>query len=339
MKLWKRASGALKDQKSILRASLTSRSGLRNTNIETTVIKATTHGESRVDYHSIQRVFAWVKISDDSLHHVLWVLFRRMKTTCNWVVTLKGLMLLHGVFCCKVPGIQEIERLPFDLINLKDKHTKHEKMLGLNNFICAYYAFLDEKSSFIFLHSREQTKRRETLPHDEMNEEQKQKLVIQDFIWLQKLQGLLDTLLEIQLKSSQPVNMLVLEAMDCIVIEVFDIYGRICNGIGTVIERIYSAGIGEAKMALSILHKAKVQNEELWVFLDFCRDIGVGNASHCPNMEQVPEESIRELEDIISGVSEIEQFPKEEEKRIIVVEKHTFKKKHDDNNRLKTDKQ
>ncbi|GJS45050.1 putative clathrin assembly protein [Tanacetum coccineum] len=118
MKLWKRASGALKDHKSILRASLTSRSGLQNTNIETTVIKATTHDESRVDYHSIQRVFAWVKISDDSLHHVLWVLFRRMKKTGNWLVTLKGLMLLHGVFCSKVPRIKEIGRFLISMVEL-----------------------------------------------------------------------------------------------------------------------------------------------------------------------------------------------------------------------------
>ncbi|PWA87992.1 hypothetical protein CTI12_AA124870 [Artemisia annua] len=336
MKLWKRASGALKDRKSILKASLTCRSGLRNINIETTVIKATTHDESRVDYHSIQSVFAWVRISDDSLHHVLWALFRRMEKTCSWVVILKGLMLLHGVFCCKVPGIQEIGRLPLNLINLKDKHTKHGKMLGLNNFIRAYYGFLDEKSSFIFLHSQEQTKRMETFSHDETSDQQKEKFMIQDFFWLQKLQGLLHTLLLIQLKSSQPVNMLVLEAMDCIVIEVYDIYGRISNGIETLIGRINSAGIGEARMALLILHKAKVQNEELSVFLEFCKDIGVGNAYHSPKIEPVPEESIRELEDIINGVSEIEQFPKEEEKRIVVIEKHTFKKTHDDNNSLKT---
>ena len=254
MKLWKRASGALKDRKSILKASLACRSRLRNINIETTVIKATTHDESRVDYHSMQSVFAWVRISDDSLHHVLWALFRRMEKTCNWVVILKGLMLLHGVFCCKVPGIQEIGRLPFNLINLKDKHTKHGKMLGLTNFIRAYYAFLDEKSSFIFLHSQEQTKRMETLSHDETNDQHKEKFMIQDFFWLQKLQGLLDTLLHIQLKSSQPVNMLVLEAMDWIVIEVYDIYGRISNGIEMVIGRINSAGIDEARMALLILH-------------------------------------------------------------------------------------
>nr|XP_043639283.1 putative clathrin assembly protein At1g25240 [Erigeron canadensis] len=321
MQLWKRASGALKDHGSLLRASLTRRSSLSNPNIEIAVIKATTHDESHVDYRSAQRVFAWVRISDEFLYRVLWVLFNRMNRNRNWVVALKGLMLLHGVFCCKVPGIQEIGQLPYNLLNLKDKYVKHEKMSCLTTFIRAYFVFLGEKSGFIFFHSQEQRKR-EVLSPDKTHEEQNENMIKQDFIWLQNLQYLLDKSLEIQPKSTT-VNVLVLEAMDCIVVEIYDIYSRISNGIGTILMKTYSAGKQEAKMALSILQKAKVQHEQLSNFFEYCKDIGVCNASECPKMEQIPDEVILELEHIISGdlsQSENKHYTKEEVKSIKVVE-------------------
>ncbi|KAL8265909.1 hypothetical protein R6Q59_003253 [Mikania micrantha] len=337
MKLWKRAAGALKDRTSILKASLTSRSTLRNPNIETAVIRATTHDESTVDYRSTQNVFAWVRISDDCLYYVLWVLFRRVKRTHNWAVALKGLMLLHGVFSCKVPGIQEIGQLPYGLLNLREKHTKHGKASDLHAFIHAYYAFLDKKSSFILLHSEEQMKRAVALPENETEEKQKQKLMMQDLIWLQKLQGLLDALLRIRPRSSQTANALVLEAMDCIMIEIYDIYSRISIGIGTILMTVYSAGKNEAIMVLPVLQKAKVQIEEVCRFFEFCRDIGVGNTSECPQMEQIPEEVFKELEDIISGNSKqpgIKNFPKEEVKSVIVVSNHKLIKTYDQNNSI-----
>ncbi|KAK9074915.1 hypothetical protein SSX86_003234 [Deinandra increscens subsp. villosa] len=338
MKLWKRASGVLKDRTSILKASLTPRSTLRNPNLETAVIRATTHDESSVDYRSTQHVFTWVRISDDCLYRVLWVLFRRMKRTHNWAVALKGLMLLHGVFCCKVPGIQEIGELPSDLLlNVREKRIKYGKTSDVNTFIQAYYAFLDQKSSFISLHSQERIKRAVVSSGDETNREEKQKSMMQDLIWLQKLQGLIDTLLRIRPKSSRTINVLVLEAMDCVMIEIYDIYSRISIGIGTVLMTVYSAGKNEAVIVLPILQKAKVQSEQVSLFFEFCRDIGVGNTSECPKMENIPEEVIQELKDIISGDSEqprSKNFPEEEVKSVIVVTNHKLNKTHDHNSNL-----
>ncbi|XP_071703487.1 putative clathrin assembly protein At1g25240 [Rutidosis leptorrhynchoides] len=336
MKLWKRASGALKDQKSLLKASLTYRSALRNPNIEKAVIRATSHDESRVDYQSAQRIFAWVRISDDCLYRVLWALFGRMKRTHNWAVALKGIMLLHGIFCCKVSGIQDIGRLPYDVLNLKDMGIKHRKFSGLNAFIHAYYAYLDAKSRFIFLHSQEQRKLA-VLSLEETNDEEKQNSTIHDFVWLQHLQGLLDTLLETQPNSSQMVSVLILEAMDCIVIELYDIYSRISNGIGNVLARITSCGENEAKMALSIMQKAKIQDDEVSGFFKFCKDIGVGNAFECPKMEEIPEEVFQELEQRIKRDPEqlkTDQSPEEQMKPVIVVEQHNVMKTCDHNNSM-----
>uniref|UniRef100_A0A5B7BUE4 ENTH domain-containing protein n=1 Tax=Davidia involucrata TaxID=16924 RepID=A0A5B7BUE4_DAVIN len=298
MKLWRRASGALKDRNSIWLASLSLRTTLRNPNIESAVIKATSHDESYVDYRNAQRVFAWIRMSPTYLKPFVWALCMRMDKTRSWVVALKGLMLMHGVFCCRVPAVQRIGRLPFDLSNFKDGHMNPVKAWGYNAFVRAYYAFLDQKSEFIFMDFQESKGRLL------IKEEQQQPIMLQELERLQKLQSLLDMLFQIK-PQAECMNMgLILEAIDCVIIEIYDIYSRICNAISRVLVMIYSAGKVEAIMALRVLQKAIVQGEELSFYFEFSRDIGVLNASECPKVQKIPQEDIRELERIINGVSQ-----------------------------------
>jgi hypothetical protein len=111
MKLWRRAAGALKDQNSILAVSLSGQTRYRNSDLEAAIVNATSHDESYVDYRSAQRVFAWIRASPVSLKPLIWALASR-----SWVVAIKGLMLMHGVFCCKTAAVRRIGRLP--LINI-----------------------------------------------------------------------------------------------------------------------------------------------------------------------------------------------------------------------------
>uniref|UniRef100_A0A5B7AUW4 Putative ENTH/VHS/GAT family protein n=1 Tax=Davidia involucrata TaxID=16924 RepID=A0A5B7AUW4_DAVIN len=290
MKLWKRASGALKDQNSILIASLSRRTSLRNPDIESAVIKSTSHDESHVDYRNAHRVFAWIRMSPAYLRPFVWALCMRMEKTRSWVVALKGLILMHGVFCCRVPAVKKIGRLPFDLSNFKDGHMSPAKSSAYNAFVRAYYAFLDQKSAVICMELQEREKEKQPM--------------LQELLRLQKLQGLIDILIQIK-PLAEGMNVgLVFEAMDCVIIEIYDIYSRICNGIARVLVRICLVGKVEAMMALRVLQKATKQGEELSLYFEICRDIGVLNARECPKMEQIPEEDIRELECIINGVSQ-----------------------------------
>ncbi|KAA8532410.1 hypothetical protein F0562_032452 [Nyssa sinensis] len=312
MKLWRRASGALKDRNSIWLASLSRRTPLRNPNIESAVIKATNHDESRVDYRNSQRVFTWIRLSPAYLRPFIWALCTRMEKTRSWVVALKGLMLMHGVFCCKVPSVQRIGRLPFDLSNFKDGHLNPVQAWGYNAFVRAYYAFLDQKSAFIFMDLQERKGR---------TKETEEKPMLQELSRLQKLQVLLDLLFQIKPLDDGMNMSLILEAMDCIIIEIYDIYSRICNAIARLLMRIYSAGKAEATAALRVLQKAIIQGEELSLYFEFCRDIGVLNASEYPKVEQIPEEDIREVERIINGVSQgtnMKNWVPQEDNAIIV---------------------
>jgi hypothetical protein len=285
-----RASGYLKDQNSIWIASLTRKTSLRNPDIERALIRATSHDHTHVDYRNSQKIFAWLRLSSAYINPLLFAISVRMERTRSWIVALKGLMLMHGVFCCQLSAIHKIGRLPFDLSNFRDSHLNPRQNWGYNTFIRSYYAFLDRKSILIFTHPNDRGKSSYSMKRD--------------IAGLQKMQGLLDLLLQIKPQAEEMVDGLLLEAMDCIIVEIFDVYSKICNGIARVLMKIHSAGKVEAEMALKVLSKAKMQSEELSVYFEFCKDMGVIHASDCPKVEQISEADIREIEQILNGVGE-----------------------------------
>ncbi|OAY25380.1 putative clathrin assembly protein At1g25240 [Manihot esculenta] len=322
MKLWMRAAGALKDQRSILLVSLSPRSAYRNPDLEAAIIKATNHNDSSIDYRNAQRVFAWIRASPVSMKPLIRALCCRMEKTQSWVVALKGLMLMHGIFCCKTPAVRRIGRLPFDLSHFNDGHSKTSKTWGFNAFIRSYYTFLDQRSTLLYF-QRKQT----------------EDTMVQEIVKLQKLQTLLDMLLRISPQATNMRESLILEAMDCVILEIFDVYSRICNSITKVLLGIYSAGKLEARMALEVLQKAVIQGEDLARHFEFCREFGVFNAMEVPTITQIPEEDITDLERIINGVPDKTQVNYDyvdDSKAIMVRENSSAIVEDKTPNRLKT---
>ncbi|KAL8520755.1 hypothetical protein ACS0TY_011342 [Phlomoides rotata] len=318
MGLWKRASGALKDRTSLWQANLTRRTALRNPDIEKAVIRATRHRESAFDRRNADRVCEWVRLSDFNLKPVLWSVSNRMEKTQNWVIALKALYLMHAVMNSRAPCVKKIGRLPFDLSNFEDGHLPPSKAWPYNALIRAYYAFLDQKSTAVFQHAED---------------EREGFVMMNEVVLLQKLQNLVDLLMQIKPASRAVFVPLVRNVMDVIIIDIYDIYSRICRGIAIVIVNIYSAGKAEATMALNLVQKATQQGEDLINYFEFCHEIGVVNASEFPVFDRVPEEGIQELEQIIKRfdsdklmIMDIEEKD-HEEKAIVAVEKK--KKKND----------
>ncbi|KAJ6903278.1 hypothetical protein NC651_020704 [Populus alba x Populus x berolinensis] len=323
MKLWRRAAGALKDRNSLLATSLSRQTWYRNSDLEAAIIKATSHDESYVDYRNAQRVFTWIRTSPVSLKPLIWALTTRMEKTRSWVVAIKGLMLMHGVFCCKTPAVQRIGRLPFDLSNFTDGHSKQAKMWGFNTFIRSYFSFLDQRSALFYVQQK-----------------QTEEPMVQELVKLKNWQSLLDMLLQIKPMADNMKEVLVTEAMDCVIIEIFDVYGRICKGIARVLMGIYSAGKLEATMAFKILQKAKVQGEDLALYFEFCRNFGVFNALEVPKVTQIPEADIKDLERIINEVPEAKSYKnvndEDDNKAIVVKEDVAIVEEKQPNSRLKT---
>ncbi|KAD1982851.1 hypothetical protein E3N88_42071 [Mikania micrantha] len=201
---------------------------------------------------------------------------------------------------------------PFDLSSFKDRNPNlyhHEA------FIRAYYRYLNAKASLMSHHIKE---KKEGRLRKGIKEKPKQSSMTQDLVWLENLQGLLDMLLEIKPQRDNMMNVLVLEAMDCIVIEIFDIYRRICKGIATIFVRIYSIEKPKAQIALLIMKKAAVQADKLSRYVDFCMDFGVIKASETPKIVHIHEQDIRALEQLINRDSSQQKhdrlIPREQDK-------------------------
>ncbi|XP_061367059.1 putative clathrin assembly protein At1g25240 [Gastrolobium bilobum] len=298
MRVWKRATGAIKDKNSIFVAKFSRNGPCRNPDLDTVIIKATSHDEYRIDIKNVQRVFQWLRTSPLYLKPLVWTLSMRMQKTRSWVVALKGLMLMHGVFCSDLPAVQGKGRLPFDLSNFTDGHLNPAKAWPFNAFVRAYFAYLDQRSSFVASEVNKQKK------NNNNKEVEVEETLMEELQKLQKLQALIDMLLQIKPRNLYMNSGLILEAMDCVIVEVYDVYSKFCNKMARVLLRIYDmGGKVEARVGLKVLQKASEQGDELSSYFEFCRDIGVLNASQCPKIERISEEDIKDLERIINGAS------------------------------------
>ncbi|KAK1277654.1 putative clathrin assembly protein [Acorus gramineus] len=285
-RLWRRAAAAVKDQRSICLARISRRRGFRLPDLETAVIKATSHDDRSVDYKNAQRVFAWARTSPAFLKPLMFALSRRMERTRSWVVALKGLMLLHGMFCSKAPALRTIGRLPFDLSSFADRSPKNR---GFSAFVRAYFAFLDQRSAYLSQNHYDNAVRGEGVPVE---------LALKR---LQRWQFLLDLLIQIRPYGDGLNVGLVLEAMDCVVVEIFEVYSGICNGIARHLTGILVSGREDAVTALRILQKSTSQGARLSTYFELCRSMGVLNATEFPKVERVAEEDIRDLERMVYG--------------------------------------
>lgn len=308
MKLWRKVSGLVKDQNSIWIASLSRRTALRNPDIEAAVIKATSHDEFSMNMKNVDRVFRWLRLSSTNLKPLIWAISIRSEKTKSWVVAIKVLILMHGLYSTRLPCVQRIGRLTFDLSNFEDGHSRNMEMDGINAFIRAYFTFLDQKSYFLFMEMEEKRtmmKLNKKMVLQNIEDEEKDNFsLVQDLVLIEKLQTLLDMLLDIRPLSDSAIAPLVLEAMDCVMTEIFDVYNRIRLGIDRVLSKIHSAGKVEATMAFRIMKNANIQAAELSLYFEFNREIGVRNAEMCPIVDQIPSEEIKELEEFINGVSD-----------------------------------
>ncbi|GMH23292.1 hypothetical protein Nepgr_025135 [Nepenthes gracilis] len=304
MKQWRRASGVLKDTNSLWTAALLRRSKYIHPDLETAVIKATSHDERVVDHKSTQLVFAWIRTSVVHLLPFMRTLSRRMKRTCSSIVAMKGLILLHGVLCTKIPAVRKIGRLPFDLSDFSDGYSDPSKRWSFNAFVRAYFAFLDQKSVLLSRDFHDETVKLKEDFDDHRKIKLEEEPIAQKLAELQILQTMLDRLLDVRPRGRGMNEVVVLEVMDCVIIEVFDVYSKICDGIADVLIRIYgAAGTVEAAIALEVLQRATRQGDELANYFEICREIGLLNASQCPKLERIPRDDIRELQRIINGVS------------------------------------
>ncbi|RCV11913.1 hypothetical protein SETIT_2G224900v2 [Setaria italica] len=295
---WRRAAAALKDRRSLLLARLRPRragswSWHHHRELEAAVIRATSHEDRWMDYRSAARVFAWARTSPSSLRPAMWALARRARRTRCWVVALKALMVAHGLLLCSglAPPAARAGRVPFELADFRDRSSSSSspRSLAFSAFVRAYFRFLDYRSLFA---AQEDT------------DDGDYQMALLDRI--AKRQFLLELLQQIRPYGDGMEVPLVLEAMDCALVEIFQVYGEICTGITRF---LVGSVPGAAKPPMSkaaaaagmkVLWRAAEQSARLSSYFDLCRGLGVVNARKLPaSFERLKDDDVRNLERIL----------------------------------------
>ncbi|XP_062194469.1 putative clathrin assembly protein At1g25240 [Phragmites australis] len=297
---WRRAVAALKDRRSMLLARVRPRrvGAWHHRELEVAVIRATSHEDRWMDYRSAARVFAWARTSPSFLRSVMWVLARRARRTRCWVVALKTLMIAHGLSLRSglAPPEARAGRVPFELADFQDRSSSSAKSVAFSAFVRAYFRFLNYRSHF---------SAQEDIDGDGADCSDYQTTRLDR---IAKQQFLLELLLQIRPYGDGMEVPLVLEAMDCALIEIFQVYGEICTGIA----RFLVSGVpgpakprvGKAATAagVKVLWRSAEQSAQLASYFELCRGLGVVNARKLPAaFVRVADEDVRHLERILMG--------------------------------------
>jgi hypothetical protein len=332
---WRRAASAVKDRRSLYLtrvAALRPRpasgvaAALRSPELEAAVIRATSHDERSVDYGSAARVLALARASPPALQPLMWALARRAGRTRCWAVALKALMLAHGLLLRSdvAPRAARLGRVPFDLADFRDRSSPPSKSSGFSAFVRAYFRFLDTRSLFTAQELDDDAggSGSGSEAADDGEDARLDRVT--------KQQHLLDLLMQIRPYGDGMERGLILEAMDCVVIEIFEVYSKICTGIARFLvavlgsaptpprprpgETLAAARRRRGVQGMRVLRKAAEQSAQLSSYFELCRGLGVLNAAEFPAVERVPDDDIRDLEKIIMSHHVVEESGKEEEK-------------------------
>ena len=302
-------------------SSLTLKTRHRHSGLEGCIIKATSHNDSCMDYKSVERVFAYVKTSPSQLIIFLWALTRRIERTRNWVVALKSLILFHGVLSSKAPGTRKIGRLPFNLSCFEDGYVTVSDRLAFDLFVQAYFVFVDLKSVTLLAEL-----------NDDMvvQMEEEKEGVKRELVRVQRWQKLMGVSLNVKPCGVIRDKVLVIEAMDCMIIEVLELYSKINQEIDEVLDRIYKnkVGKGEVLMVIDVLHKANKQGDDLCDYFEFCRKVGLIRAPVCVEIQRFSKDDFLRLEKIMNGnevCTSMSQIDYEKERKDVEYNKTSLK--------------
>nr|BAJ96932.1 predicted protein [Hordeum vulgare subsp. vulgare] len=304
---WRRAAAAAKDKKSLcltraagaLRSPARIRGGAAE--LDAAVIRATSHDDRFVDRGAAARVLDLARASSPS--PLVWALARRAGRTRCWAVALKALMLAHRLLLLAQPRAGG--RVPFDLADFRDRSSA-----GFSVLVRAYFRFLDARSLFAAEENDDAGAN-----GDEDEDDEETRLLDR----LSRRQHLLDLLMQIRpYGDGMERQSLVLDAMECAVVEIFDVYGQVRAGIAEYLvavlggsaattptprprpgETVATARRRRAMQGVRVLRKESEQSALVSSYFELCRTLGVLSAAEFPAVERVPDHDIRDLEMLI----------------------------------------
>ncbi|KAL4380210.1 clathrin coat assembly protein AP180-like [Arachis hypogaea] len=297
----RKAIGAVKDQTSISLAKVTNAA-----NLEVMILKATTHDKNQIEERYINEIVQIVSSNKLYAAACAQAISKRIGKTRNWVVALKSLMIVlrifqdgdvyfpKEVFLAMKQGARIL-----NLSNFRD--DSGSSPWDYTAFVRTFALYLDERL-YCFLTGKLQ--RRFAYHHDKNHikndnmKDMKPSIVLDRVVNWQKL---LDRAIGTRPTGSAKGNRVVQVSLYAVLLESFDLYRDISDGIGVVLDSFFHLPYAYAACvaAYKACDKSCKQFEELSAFYGFCKGIGIGRSYEYPTVQKVSRVLMETLQEFL----------------------------------------
>ncbi|CAL5394011.1 unnamed protein product [Camellia sinensis] len=306
----KKAIGAVKDQTSISLAKVSSNN---SSNIEVSVLKATTHDSVPVEERYVHEILQLVSSDKAQAAACARAIGKRIGRTRNWIVAIKSLMLVLRIFQDGDPyfprEVLHAMKRGAKILNLSSfRDDSNSSPWDYTAFIRTFALYLDERLDCFLTgklqrrythHEKEPFHRRSRRANEPVRNMKPAMLLDKISYW----QRLLDRAVATRPTGAAKTNRLVQISLYAVVQESFDLYKDISDGLALLLDSFFHLQYNSCVNAFQACVKATKQFEELSGFYDLCKNIGVGRTSEYPSVQKISEELIETLQEFLKDQS------------------------------------
>ncbi|KAG6651973.1 hypothetical protein CIPAW_06G150800 [Carya illinoinensis] len=316
----RRALGAVKDKTSIGLAKVASSTSLAD--LEVAIVKATGHDEVPGEERHIREILSLTCYSRAHISACVNTLSKRLDKTRNWIVALKTLVLVQRLLSEGDPAYeQEIffaTRRGTRVLNMSDfrDSSQSNHSWDYSSFVRTYALYLDERLEFR-MQSRRGNRSAFGFEEEEFEEagqqggsratpvhEMRTELI---FSRTQHLQQLLQRFLACQPTGAAKIHRVVMVALYPVVKESFQIYYDITEIMGILIDRFMELEVRECVRIYEIFCRLGKQFDELEMFYDWCKTVGIGRCSEFPELDKITPKKLEVMDEFIRDKSALAQ--------------------------------
>ncbi|XP_031490233.1 putative clathrin assembly protein At2g25430 [Nymphaea colorata] len=337
----RQALGAMKDQTSISLAKVSSNVAPE---LDVAIIKATSHEDEPADEKYFREIVNLTTHSRPYVNACVSTISKRLGKTRDWIVALKGLMLVHRLLNDGDRGFQPefsyATRRGTRLLNMSDfRDEAHSHSWDQSAFVRTYALYLDQRLEWIVYENKQtdansQRERRsdyhgeeyennysynDTRDRRERTEERRVITPVRElkierlFGRMHHLQQLLDRFLACRPTGTAKNSRMVLVALYPLVRESFQLYADICEMLAVLLDRFFDMEYHECGKAFEAYSSAAKQIDELAAFYNWCKDIGVARSSEYPQVQKITDKLLETLEEFMRDRSRKSKSPERRE--------------------------
>eukprot|EP00898_Chlorokybus_atmophyticus_P001030 jgi/Chlat1/1928/Chrsp153S02239 len=298
--------GVVSDKAKIAAANM----GSEYKDLDIAIVKATNHDEVPPKEKHVRTIFAALGAHRPraDVSYTITTLQKRLRSSPDWIVVLKCLMVFHRALREVDPSFREMllhqsQNAHFlNLANFKDE--SHPDAWDHSAWVRTYSLYLEE---------RIETERALNFDVESEGTTEHSRTRTLDtaglLVWLPRLQAQMSRLINCRPEGASSRNGVVAIAMGMVLKESFKLYRAINDGIINLVDKFFEMQRSDALKALDIYRLAGKQAERLQTFYDHAKHIDITGRIQFPELEQPPASFLATMEEYVREVPGTEIVP------------------------------